>query len=175
VVSRLSGLVISLLLLPAAALAAAPGGAAADRLPYTVEAAPPFVLTRAVPEAGLLFEDPTDLGSRPGSLLVGHSRAGAGIPPARQRELAFALLDRIAAVQAPTVDRERALRQDGLTGIELVALAHGAADGAPVVVFQALLFDDDRYYHFIGLTRATLAEPNLARFRAMLGLFERRK
>lgn len=62
---------------------------------------------------------------------------------------------------------------DELEGYESVADATDAKSGTPIVLYQVLLFDADRYFILQGLVGAKLREEYLPEFKAMARSFKR--
>jgi hypothetical protein len=155
-------------------IAAQPTVAARDALPYRIEEVQPFVFSRALMGAGMIFEDQGDDSARRADLFVGHSLSDAKVTPDQRSEVARSLLASIDTVNQPEIEQTAPLSQDGLEGVELAAKATDRSSGLPLTIYQALLFDQDRYYRIVGTTSTALAEVNLPKFRQMLASFHRR-
>ena len=95
------------------------------------------------------------------------------VPIVDRRGLATRRLMSIAQVKDIAISETKETTIHGLPGFELLANAVHANTGAPMRVFQVMLFPDGGgYILMIGLVNSEQAEPYLARFRETAQTFQ---
>ncbi len=156
------------------AVTAQPIVAPRDALPYQVTEVSPFVFSRALMGAGMMFEDRADHSARRADLFVGHSLGSSRVQAGQEEQFALTLLQGIDTIVEPAIESSRPVEQDGLAGLELAATAKDRTSGAPLTIYQTILFDGDRYFRLVGTTTRAAADANLPKFRQMLASFHRR-
>lgn len=80
----------------------------------------------------------------------------------------------IATVTVQSVKPTSDIAADGLSGLEQLAQAADQRSGDAVSVYQAILFEDCRYYRFVGLAPAAQIDSYLPDFRRMTESFARK-
>ncbi len=88
--------------------------------------------------------------------------------------LSRTLLESIDGVDVAAVRWSAELVVDGLEGLESRAEGVDDVSGRKTLIYQAILFDDCRYYRFVGTAPLEQASAYLADFQAMTRSFARR-
>ena len=84
------------------------------------------------------------------------------------------LQTRTAQVKGVTIESTTAVSIDGLDGFESVAKAQDEKSGIPLKIYQAIVFDKQRYFLIQGLVGEGLAEQYLPEFQAMARSLKRK-
>lgn len=91
----------------------------------------------------------------------------AKVPEGDAKTLAVRRIAQTEGTKVGALLESNAVRIDGLDGWELVAEATDAGTGTPLVVYQTMLFEKDRYLLLQGIAGAKARDEWLPEFRAM--------
>lgn len=79
-----------------------------------------------------------------------------------------------AQIKSATIESTTAVSIDGLDGFESVAKAQDEKSGIPLRIYQAIVFEEQRYFLIQGLVGEELAEQYLPEFQAMARSLKRK-
>ncbi|MCU0728052.1 MAG: hypothetical protein MUE73_20070 [Planctomycetes bacterium] len=120
-------------------------------LAFRLDPVPPFALCRVENGCGTFTAEGRLPEGGPGAplLAVGPS---TGRPDVRDRKAwAFARLKAVHQIREVRIRERLEVEADGMAGVEIVAEARHAEGGIPMVAYQLVLFDEDRYWLAQGL------------------------
>lgn len=90
-------------------------------------------------------------------------------------QFAISRISQTASVSNVVIEQSEKVTVDNLTGHEIVAKGKDIESGQAMVIYQMILFEDQRYYLMQGLISGAQRENYLTAFKEMARLFKRKK
>jgi hypothetical protein len=144
-------------------------------LPFTVAASPKLKLTPAISKTLAYTKDGVIPTESPKDPLFLAAPALGKVVAEDKRQYAERRLRQTAVTKGLALKSTHAINIDGLDGYESLAEAEDAESGAPLIVYQVILFDEGSYILMHGLVGTELRDEYLPEFKAMARSFQRKQ